>query len=282
MNGENKLTDYLSSKTFVAFDTETTGIWAPVNRLVELSAVKFTLIDGEIDTMDYLINPGRNIPEEVIKIHGITDEMVKGKPKANEILKEFIDFCGSDSILIAHNAPFDISFVGNELEIAKLEFSKNMIIDTVDIYRRYFPGLGSYSLLNLVRNFKIGQSQDHRALSDARYVQKLLVNAITKLPEINSDDELKAALTVYDMNDVRCDPSELPDEHSDITYAINNNMRLEIQYTNPMYPEQTRKVRPRRVHKLGAHFYLGCYCEHAGADRTFRLDRIKSYKLLID
>src|SRR5210317_2168861 len=97
MNGETKLTDYLSSRTFIAFDTETTGIWAPVNRLVELSAVKFSLKEGEIATFDKLINPGRKIPEEVIKIHGITDEMVKGFPKASVVLKDFIPFCGEDS-----------------------------------------------------------------------------------------------------------------------------------------------------------------------------------------
>lgn len=282
MNGDKKISEFLLNQTFIAFDTETTGIWAPVNHLVELSAVKFSLIDGEIGVFDHLILPGRKIPEEVIKVHGITDEMVKGKPKAPAVLKEFIPFCGEDSILIAHNAPFDISFVGNEIELAKLEFGENLIIDTVDIYHRYFPDLESYSLLNLVKHFKMAQSQDHRALSDARFVMQLFMNAVDKFPEINSNDDIKKAFTVYGMNDVRCDPSELPAEYSDITYAIENDMRLEIQYTNPMYPEQTRKVRPRRVHKLGSHYYLGCYCEHAGADRTFRLDRIKSYKVLAD
>ena len=102
--------------TYVAFDTETTGLWAASHRIVEIGAVKFVPAIEKFVTFQHLINPQRTMPEDVIEIHGITDDMVAKAETADIVLKRFIKFCGEDSILIAHNALFDISFVAGELE----------------------------------------------------------------------------------------------------------------------------------------------------------------------
>ncbi len=167
------LSDFLLKQEFVAFDTETTGMWAPINRVVEIAGVKFDLKNGITDRFQCLNNPERAMPEEVIEIHGITDEMVKDAPTVKPVLTDFFKFCGKETILIAHNAPFDISFVGCELRRAELNSVDNPVLDTVDIYKKLFPELPSYSLLNIVRHFEIAQSQEHRALSDAMFVFEL-------------------------------------------------------------------------------------------------------------
>ena len=274
------LSDYLQNQIFVAFDSETTGMWAPINRLVELSAVKFTLNLGEIGTFDSLINPQKEIPEEVIEIHGITNEMVKDAPTSKPVLKKFKDFCGPDSILLAHNAPFDISFVGSSLMRNKLKFSNNIILDTIEIYKEYFPNLESYSLLNLIKKFGMSQSQDHRALSDARFVYYLFRHVAEKFPPIENVDDLIKTFIVHRMTDTDDAIKELPGNYSDLNFAFTNKLRVEIDYYHPTREENKRTIQLREIHKLGSVYYIIAYCERMGSERTFRLDRIKEYKVL--
>ena len=106
----NAVSQWLSSQIFVAFDTETTGMWAPVHRLVEIGGVRFSIEGGTLGSFSELIHPQRAMPPEVIPIHGITDNMVAGADTADNVLLRFGEFCG-DAILIAHNAPFDLSFL---------------------------------------------------------------------------------------------------------------------------------------------------------------------------
>ena len=277
---KQNFSEYLNNQIFIAFDSETTGMWAPINRLVELSAVKFTLNLGEIETFDYLINPKKVIPEDVIEIHGITNKMVKNSPTAKPVLEKFIKFCGENSILIAHNAPFDISFVGHALKRNKLPLGNNMILDSIEICKQFFPGLESYSLLNLIKKFGMSQSQDHRALSDARFVYYLFRKAAENFPEINNSDDLIKLFNIHRMSDAADEVTELPSDYSDITYAIKNKSRVEIDYYHPTRESNIRTILPREVHKLGAVYYIIAYCERVGEERTFRLDRIKTYKVL--
>ena len=279
MTGDLFISEYLQNQIFIAFDTETTGMWAPSHKLVELSAVKFSLKKGIIDKFDYLINPERKIPSEVIEIHGITDEMVQDAPIVNLVLEKFVEFCGNDSILIAHNAPFDISFVGLELKRCALEFNNNPILDTVDIFKRYFPDVPSYSLLNLCRYFKITERQDHRALSDALFVYQLFKIAVTKFPDVANFSQLKKLVNVYQMSDAISETSTLPPKYSEINTAIEKKLPLEIDYEHPRKGLDTRVIYPREIHRLGSIYYLIGFCERAGEDRTFRLDRIADYRI---
>lgn len=274
--------DYLSRQTFIAFDTETTGMWAPANRLVELSAVKFNLKEGELDRFDTLINPQRDIPNEVIEIHGITNLMIADAPYAVDALKDFYQFCQPDDILIAHNAPFDISFVALESARSELDLIENPIVDTVDIFQKFYPGMRSYSLLNLVQTLGFGISQDHRALSDAHYVYQLFSLAAEKFSQLQSFKEFAKLHKIYRLKDLKYEEAELPEEFAQINVAVRDNKKIEIDYEQPKNrTTQKRIIQPQRIHKLGANYYIEAYCETVEADRTFRLDRIKSFRLLL-
>ncbi|UCG62577.1 MAG: WYL domain-containing protein [Candidatus Zixiibacteriota bacterium] len=274
------LPDFLKSQIFIAFDTETTGMWAPSNRIVEIAAVRFDLSGKELGTFQSLVNPGRQIPAEVISIHGITDEMVKEARLIKPVLEEFFSFCGTDTLLVAHNAPFDISFIGWELDRAGMGFLPNPILDTVDIYHRFFPGLPSYSLANLTQHFDIARSQEHRALSDARLVSRLVLNASRKLAGFKDLAEMREAITMHSLTGWQSEPATLPNEHSDIERAITDRLRVEIDYNHPVRASKIRVIRPQQVFKLGSIYYINAYCELARAERTFRLDRILSYRIL--
>jgi len=277
---QSGLTEFLYNQTFIAFDTETTGLWAPVHRLVEIAAVKFSLGKQSIDTFQSLVNPQRSIPEEVIEIHGITDEMVAEAPTVRPTLERFIEFCGDNSILIAHNAPFDISFVSCELDRVGLMFSDNPILDTVDIYRRLYPDLQSYSLLSLAKQFHIAQTQEHRALEDAQLVYRLFIRAAERFEAIDDIDELKSSFTAFTMAEWPSGTRELPAEYGELNRALKQNLRVEITYQSRSEAVHTRIIQPKQVYGLGSTFYINAFCERARAERTFRLDRIERFRVL--
>lgn len=272
--------EYLASVDFVAFDTETTGLWAPANRVVELGAIKFRLGETKTSRFQALINPERQIPVETIRIHGITDSMVRGAETFKPVMQDFVEFCGPDSVLIAHNAMFDISFVGCESDRVGLPLIENLVLDTVDIYRKYRPGLDSYSLLALTRAFGINTSQNHRAADDAALVWKLFVKVAQDFPFLKSHSELRGHFACYYMSQWQGKMEQLPDRFDAINVAIKEKRRLEIVYTSEGRPPQTRIIRPRQVHFLKTNFYITAFCELVEDERTFRLDRIKSFQLI--
>lgn len=282
MNISAPLSDYLAGQTFVSFDTETTGLWAPSHRIVEIGAVKFRLSDDGVETFQRLVNPGRKMPKEVIGIHGITDEMVAEAPAIDKVLDEFKQFCTEGSILVAHNAPFDISFVSCELERAGVTFGQNQILDTVDIYRRMHSELESYSLLSLAKHFKISDSQDHRALSDAQLVRQLLIHALTDAKEIDDESELERRFSIYHMSDWEGSASSLPEQFAPLMLACEKGQSVSIVYRRPASESTKRIVRPTNFYHLKSIYYMAAYCERVRQERTFRLDRIESFEIVAD
>jgi DNA polymerase-3 subunit epsilon len=271
--------EYLQQMDFVAFDTETTGIWAPAHRIVEVGAVKFRLGETAVDRFQALVNPEREIPTEVIEIHGITNGMVQSSETIEPVLREFYDFCGPESVLVAHNATFDISFVGCEADRIGLPLMENPILDTVDLYKQYRPGLDSYSLQSLMRKFGIGADQNHRAADDAALVWKLFTMVANDFPVFCGYGEFKRAFTFYRMAQWRGDERPLPEEYRDIARAVEESLALEIVYVVNGQPPQARTIWPKRIHNLRTVFYVTAFCEKAQAERTFRLDRIQTFRL---
>jgi DNA polymerase-3 subunit alpha (Gram-positive type) len=96
----------------LAFDTETTGLFPVMHRLVEVGAVRFRFDGQELATFQTLIDPQMPIPTDVQQVHGITDTMVRGQPALDHVLPRFIEFLGfPKAILSAHNAPSDLGIL---------------------------------------------------------------------------------------------------------------------------------------------------------------------------
>lgn len=279
MEGQGPISGWLEATPIVAFDTETTGLWAPSERIVEIGAVRRDSAGAKLREFGSLINPGRPIPETVTAIHGITDEMVADAPPASEVLPRFVEFCRG-AVLVAHNAPFDIGFVGWELNRSGLNFGEDLILDTVDIYRRFFPGQVSYSLLSLSRAFGFAQDQRHRAVDDARLVMTLLQHASPVLSHLTSEDNVKAELACYRMQDWQAREIVLPEEFIELERAIHDAGVIEMVYASQGKPPQARRIRPMIVHCQGDVLYVNAYCFRARAERTFRLDRIQSFRVV--
>lgn len=171
--------------TFVAFDTETTGLKPEESKVVEIGAVKFNK-DGVLSRFSVLIDPECHMPEEAGAINHITDEMLKGKPLFKEIAKDFLRFI-KNSILVAHNASFDIAFINAELKRCKIGKITNKVIDTLIFSREVFPRLDSYKLQELAKRFEIVAFEAHRAEDDARVCMELFNIVAMKFNEANQD-----------------------------------------------------------------------------------------------
>lgn len=161
----------------VLFDTETTGL-DPLtgDRVIEVAALE--LINDLPTGRHYhaLIHPDRDIPEEVVRVHGITLDKLIGKPKFAEIADAMLEFLG-DGKLIAHNAPFDFGFVNAELaRLRRPPLDPGRMIDTYSMAKSRFPGMPN-SLDALCRRFEIDLSErvTHNALLDCRLLAEVYI-----------------------------------------------------------------------------------------------------------
>jgi len=127
----------------IMLDTETTGL-SPLNgdRMVEIGAIEVLnrkVLSGDKHVFHHYINPERNIPAEVVRIHGIDNAKVKNKPTFKEIAQQFLDFI-EGATLVIHNASFDLGFIMNELRINGFSNIQHMqVIDTLAFARKKHP-----------------------------------------------------------------------------------------------------------------------------------------------
>jgi DNA polymerase-3 subunit epsilon len=163
----------------IVFDTETTGL-SPLtgDRVVELGCVELI---NHIPTGRHFhayFNPERSMPEEAFRVHGLSEAFLADKPRFRERAEEFIAFVGDDP-MIAHNAPFDVTFLNAELERINRRQLRNEIIDTVELARVRHPG-ARVSLDSLCKHYGIDNSRRalHGALLDAQILSEVYLELI--------------------------------------------------------------------------------------------------------
>jgi DNA polymerase-3 subunit epsilon len=147
----------------IFYDTETTGIKAERDRIIEIAAY-----DPERNTFfEELVNPGTPIPPDATAIHHITDDMVAHAPGFDEIAKKFEDFCEGEVVLIAHNNDgFDVHFLRHEYGRCNRQMPSWHFLDSLKWARKYRPDLPRHTLQNLREIYGIPANNAHRALDD--------------------------------------------------------------------------------------------------------------------
>lgn len=179
---------------YVVFDVETTGLNAQNERLTEIGAVKYEngIIGEQFSTF---VNPEKPIPQKIVELTGITDEMVKDAPKEDVAIKEFLEFCG-DAVLVAHNAKFDISFIRAACERSGYKFNP-VFVDTVVMARKLLPDAKNFKLDTVAKNLNLRNFNHHRAIDDAGILAEIfdrLLEKMKNVAECNTIDELNSAL----------------------------------------------------------------------------------------
>lgn len=153
----------MDAQRFAIIDVETTGGMAGRDKITEIAIV---LSDGEqiLDTFETLVNPECLIPAFISELTGITNEMVADAPRFWEVARKVVEMT-EGAIFVAHNARFDYSFIREEFRRLGYTYTRKTLC-TVQLSRKSFPGLPSYSLGNLIRHFGIRVNDRHRAMAD--------------------------------------------------------------------------------------------------------------------
>ena len=182
----------LKDLDFVVVDVEATGAKTPPNRLIELGAFR---IRGAriVDKFHSLVNPEIPIPRFVASLTGISNDMVRDAPVFADVAPRWLDFV-SDSVLVAHNAPFDTSFLNHE--ISRVYPGHRMVnphLCTVRLSRRAMPDLSNHRLETIASHFSIPIASRHRAGSDALATAEIFILLLTALEETHGIKDLGAA-----------------------------------------------------------------------------------------
>lgn len=174
--------DQTFADTFVVFDLETTGFSPEKNKIIEIGAVKIS--NGVIiDRYSTFVNPDVPIPFEIEQLTGINDNMVLSASKIDVLLPQFLDFC-QNSVLVAHNASFDISFIAHNAELMGREFDPT-VLDTVALARYLLPQLNRFKLDTVAKALHISLENHHRAVDDAKTTADIFLKFIEMLGELD-------------------------------------------------------------------------------------------------
>ncbi len=164
---------------FVAIDIETTGLDPSDSEIIELGAVRF-VGGGETETYHALVKPMAGYPERNRRLTGIEPAVLENGRPVGEALQEFVAFLGDD-LLISHNAPFDLNFLGHHLEKQGLEPIKNPALCTLHFAAFINPEAPTLQLSTLAKNWGVAVKETHRALQDARMAGCLALNLMDEL-----------------------------------------------------------------------------------------------------
>ena len=249
--GQNIDTEYC------ILDIETTGLSFRTEKITELGAVIYK--NGEIiDEFECFVNPEKPIPEEVVKVTNITDDMVKDAETIETILPKFLDFIG-DRIIVAHNADFDVGFIKYNAEKIGIKL-ENTYIDTLRLAKDLFPDYKKYKLGIIAENLGIKVDVAHRALDDVITLTKVFKVMQNMLIE-------KGAKTVEDINILesgKADFKKLPTYHAIIlakNYVGLKNLYKLISFSHLDYFYKKPRILKSIYKKYSEGLILGSACE---------------------
>ena len=165
---------------FVVIDTETTGLSPVFDKIIEIGAVRVS--SGKIvDTFSSLINPGIHIPATISELTGISDEMVANSDCIEIVLPKFMEFC-QGAVLVAHNAPFDIEFIRENLK--RIGMSEDFtVVDSLNLSRMLLKDNKRHTLRDVAKALNIPIVNLHRALDDADLTTRVFLRFLDMMKE---------------------------------------------------------------------------------------------------
>ena len=257
----------INDVTFTVLDLETTGLELYLgHRICEIGLVKFCNTEEPI-LYSSLINPERSIPDDVIVIHGITNQMVKNAPIFKSIASDVLSFI-EGTVLVAHNANFDLGFIVKHLRQTKLPIPNNLVIDTLTIARKYFH-FPNNCLETIASSLEIDTKGEHRALKDATITKEVFQYFIKKLK----------VKTIRELLDLQGGSIPFPEKEEVIIPPvideyIKTGRKLIIKYISASEEQTERIVTPIELSKYKNTEYLIAFCHLRDEERSFRIDRI--------
>ena len=240
---------------YCVFDLETTGISHITEKITEIGIIKIK--NGEIiDTFETFVNPEKPIPQEVVEVTHITDEMVKDAETIDKIMPKVLEFMG-DSVLVAHNADFDIGFMKYNCEQLGLPF-KHTHIDTLRLAKAIFPEFSRYKLGFIADKLGIKVDVAHRALDDVKTLVQVFNEMILRAKD-------RDAKTIDDFDNVfETDFRKLPAYHMIIlakNYVGLKNLYKLVSYSHLDYFYKKPRILKSMLNQYREGLIIGSACE---------------------
>ncbi|HYH05210.1 MAG TPA: PolC-type DNA polymerase III, partial [Bacillota bacterium] len=273
-------TEQLAETVFVVFDIETTGFNPWKEDLLEIGAVKIK--NGTVvDEFKTLIRPNKEISEEIQKLTGITPEMVKDAPPPEGILEQFAQFI-EGSVLVAHNARFDVGFIkGKYHQYFERNFNP-VFLDTLGLARALWPNFKNYRLNTVAKELGIKLENHHRAVDDALCAAGILQKAFEKIADRGFQELAELNMLIKEMG-----VEHLKTYHIIIlvkTQAGMKNLYRLVSDSHIKYFHRHPRIPRSRLAELREGLILGTACEAGefyqaildGADEA-RLEEIAGF-----
>ncbi|MDD2890592.1 MAG: exonuclease domain-containing protein [bacterium] len=267
----------LNKVPFVFLDVETTGLHPHYgDRICEIGLLK-VVSNRTSASYHTLINPYVPISIGAFMVNHITSDMVKYAPAFSEVTDKFFKFI-ENSVIVAHNAPFDLNFIGSQLNGLRMKFPKNIVIDTLTLARTYFQ-FPSNSLSNIASHFGISAAHSHRAMEDAILTRKIFYIFLKEFKRKYNLDTLYQLLEFNGGTITFPTYGELilPPE---VEEAIKWDRKLRIRYMSEEGKHTVRTIKPIEIAPHKDYTYLVAHCFLREQRRTFRMDRILSIKVV--
>lgn len=266
-----------SEVPFAFLDVETTGLDpSQGDRVCEIAVLK-TVNGSVVGEFTTLVNPGRSIPQSAVSVHGITDMMVRRSPFFRDIAKDLLAAI-KDSVIVAHNAKFDLGFLNVELGNLRISLPGNNVIDTLGIARRYYT-FPSNSLGQIAKYIGLPAESGHRALADVMTTRDVFQYFLTDLGRRGIRLKRLKDIMKLQGKSVELESRKelvLPVE---IEQALRAKGKLRIKYLSAYNEETTtRVIEPYDISVTKESTYIHAFCHLRKERCTFRLDRILEFK----
>lgn len=278
MSQEPSPGDYLGNVIFTVLDVETTGLQAGSgHRICEIALLRWR--GGKVlDSFETLVDPQRPISAGASAVNGLTDFHLRGQPVFSQVA-ERVQTMLAESVLVAHNAAFDLGFLAAEWRRLRWPPRLGFTVDTLLLARRLYA-FRRNNLAEVARSLRVLTDREHRAMGDVWTTLRVLQ---IMLADLNRAGKVTLAhlLDAQGGNVLWPEPQgyTLPPP---LETALAEGQRLWLRYRSQQGQVSERVVEPLDVTHDGQCLYLAAYCLQRGEELTFRLDRILEMRLESD
>lgn len=261
--------DRLSSIDFCAVDLETTGVNPAFDKILEIGAVRFRIDGGNI-CYQTLVNPGIHIPENVIRIHGITDGMVENSPSIEEISDAFFSFI-EGAVLVIQNPRFDLSFIDRAFRISNTVRPELHALDTVRLAKKHFTGLPNHKLSTLSSHLGL-DLVSHRALDDAIACKSVFCETLNGFG-LSGESSFSDLIKIHGEL-VRPGITSVSSAGKEVWRNICIGEEVTIKYMDSDGVVTRRHILPKEFLTYGKNNYILAHCFLRDSERCFMTSRI--------
>jgi DNA polymerase-3 subunit epsilon len=265
------------SVTLIAFDTETSGAFPIGSEIVEFAAVKWR--DGQIvDKFQTLLKPSVPMSDFIIKIHGITNQMVQDAPLMKDKISEIHSFL-SDGIPLAHHAAFDMGFLAIEFEKHNLPMLSQKVLCTSLLARNVITGTPNHKLQTLIPFLKIKQGTAHRALDDSEACLQVGIHCLQKIECLDDPEKAFAKINCsFKWQDFLVLKSG-SDKIKIIVEAIEKKLPMDLIYFGGSTQGQSRRISPVGLVRTPEGDFVQALCHRDNSYKRFYVDKMKDPQL---